>query len=143
MATQSNEAIVREWVEVGLNGGDLTLVDKHFAPDYRLTGPGAEVVGQEAFKGFTAMWRTAFPDVRFSLVDLVAADDKVAWHFVITGTQDGEIFGIPVTHRPVSVEVMVISRFVDGKWVEDHVVFDQLGMLQQLGALAMPEAAAN
>jgi predicted ester cyclase len=142
LETQSNEAIVREWVEAGLNGDDLTVVDKHFAPDYRLTGPGVEVVGREAFKGFAGMWRTAFPDVRFSLAELVAGGDKVAWRFVIAGTQEGEIFGVPPTQRPVNVEVIVISRFANGKWVEDHVVFDMFGMLQQLGAIPAPEATA-
>src|SRR4051812_18132070 len=130
MATRTNEQIVREWVEDGMNARDLSLIDRYYAPEYRFTAPGLEVVGQEAMKGFVSAWYSGFPDVRFRLVESVAAGDTVAWHMIISGTHQGEMFGIPATGRSINVEVMVITRFVDGTWTEDHVVFDQLGMLQ-------------
>jgi predicted ester cyclase len=46
--------------------------------------------------------------------------------------------GIPATGKSIKVAAIIISRFENGLWREDHVCWDQLGMLQQLGVIPMP-----
>ncbi len=53
--------------------------------------------------------------------------------FTITGTHEGEFMGISPTRRKIRVHGIVMSRFEDGKIVEEWEVIDQLAFLQQLG----------
>jgi predicted ester cyclase len=74
--------------------------------------------------------------------DVVAEGDRVAGRLSLKGTHDGTLLGTPATGKPVDVGVMVIARFdADGKWVEDWACWDQLGLLQQIGAIPAPSAA--
>ena len=138
MSAEQNKAIVSRWVAGGWNTGDLSLVDEFYA-DYTLHSPGMpDVQGTEAFKAFVTMYRTAFPDIHFTLEDMVAEGDKVAWRATTRGTHQGELMGIPPTGKPIVVSSSIVSRFENGKWAEDWVLIDMLGMLQQLGVIPVP-----
>lgn len=58
--------------------------------------------------------------------------------FVFRGTHQGDYFGIPATGKQVIVSNIHIMRFVDGKIVEHWGNGDDLGLLQQLGAVPIP-----
>jgi steroid delta-isomerase-like uncharacterized protein len=130
-------AIVEQWVEGGWNNGDLALVDEFYAPDYTIHDPTAPDFpgGREAFKGYVTTLRTGLPDIHFTVEDLIEQGDKVVWRFVARGTHQGNLLGIPPTGRPGTVSGIVISRFAGGKWTEDWVNWDALGMLQQFGVI--------
>jgi steroid delta-isomerase-like uncharacterized protein len=142
MSAEQNKAIVSRWVAGGWNGGDLSLVDEFYA-DYTLHSPGMpDVQGTEAFKAFVTMYRSAFPDIHFTLEGMVAEGDKVAWRATTRGTHRGELMGIPPTGKPIVVSSSIVSRFENGKWAEDWVLIDMLGMLQQLGVIPVPDQPA-
>lgn len=75
------------------------------------------------------------PDIQFTLVDLLAAEDKVVARFMARGTQTGMFQGIPATGRAAAVSGIAIYRLASGKIVEQWLEYDQLGMLQQLGVI--------
>lgn len=139
MSVEQNKAIVSRWVEGGWNGGDLSMVDDLYAADYTLHSPGSpDVQGHGAFKAFVTMFRTAFPDIHFTIEDVVADGDKVAWRVTTRGTHGGELMGIAPTGKPAVISSSIVSRFDGGKWAEDWVLIDMLGMLQQLGVIPAP-----
>ena len=70
--------------------------------------------------------------------EVVADGNIVVWRIISTGTQTGELFGFPPTGRTARVEGIVMSRFENGKWAEDHAQWDALGMMQQLGLIPAP-----
>jgi steroid delta-isomerase-like uncharacterized protein len=129
--------IVEQWVESGWNNGDLALVDEFYAPDYTIYDPTAPDFpgGREAFKGYVTTLRTGLPDIHFTIEDVIEQGDKVVWRFVACGTHQGNLMGIPPTGRPGTVSGIVINRFAGGKWTEDWVNWDTLGMLQQFGVI--------
>jgi steroid delta-isomerase-like uncharacterized protein len=141
MSAQTNEKMVRDWVEAGWNTGDLSMVDRVYAPDYALHGPGTEIRTPEAFKRFFAGWHTGLPDMHMTVEDLIASGSTVVWRFRATGTHRGEVFGIAPTGKQVTFTGIVITRFADGKWAEDWFEADFLGLLQQLGAVPAPATA--
>jgi predicted ester cyclase len=82
------------------------------------------------------------PDLHCPMEEVVAEGALVAGRFSLRGTHRGSLLGIPPTGKPVVAGVMVIARFDErGKWVEDWASWDQLGMLQQLGAIPARAAA--
>jgi len=94
-----------------------------------------QVPGPEGFIFFFGQFRAAFPDLNLSVDHLVQDDDNIAFAYTITGTHKGDLFGIPPTGKKIKVRGMQISRFEGGKLVERWGSSDQLGILQQIGAV--------
>lgn len=59
--------------------------------------------------------------------------------FTVTGTHQGAFAGIPATGRQVAMQGIIIHRLQDGKIIEDWVVRDTLGLMQQLGVIPSPQ----
>ena len=136
MTIDNNTALVRRLFNA-LNRG-ITNVNAlrpaAFAPDevFHVAGHALDYA---AHAGFDAMLFVAFPDIQFTLDDLLAARDKVVARFTARGTQTGEFQGIPATGRAAAVSGIAIYRLADGKIVEQWLEYDQLGLLQQLGVI--------
>jgi steroid delta-isomerase-like uncharacterized protein len=137
MSAEQNKSIVQRWVEGGWNQGNLALVDELYTADYMIHDPTTPNFpgGHAAFKQFVTTLRIGFPDIHVTIEDMMAEADKVVWRWRITGTHSGTLMGIPPTGRPINITGIVISRFANGKWAEDYVNWDTLGMLQQIGAV--------
>jgi predicted ester cyclase len=81
------------------------------------------------------MTSAAFPDLHFTIEDLIAEGDKIVYRYSATGTHKGNLNGIEATGKPVTITGMVISRIVNGKVQEDWEQTDMLGLMQQLGVV--------
>ena len=138
--TENNKAIVRRAYEEVWNQGKLDVIDEIFAAD--LVGHIAgspDIHGPEGLKQFVTMYRTAFPDLQFTIEDQLAEGDKVATRWTSTGTHKGELMGIPPTGVQVKSTGICIARIAGGKFVETWPHSDDLGMLQQLGMELKPK----
>lgn len=90
--------------------------------------------GPVGYLTIIAMMRGGFPDIQWTLEEMVAEGDKVAAHFTMRGTHRGTFFGVPPTGKTIVVQSMGFYRLSDGKFVEEHGLPDLLGLLQQIGA---------
>lgn len=136
--SEENKAVVRRWVEA-FNEGNLDAVDELLTDSYVRHDPNSpEVRGLEEEKQLIAMYRAAFPDLHFTLEDMVAEDDRVATRLGISATHKGELLGIPPTENRLSITAMEIYRLREGKIDEQWVNVDTLGMMQQIGAIPIP-----
>ena len=123
MPAEENKAMVRRLLEA-INAGNMDVVDELFAPE----------LAEQAKQGYTA-YRSAFPDWREEIVDLVAEGDKVVGRFKCSGTHRGEMMGIPPTGRRQEVDEVYFLRVEDGKFVEFWGLEDNLTRMRQLGLL--------
>jgi predicted ester cyclase len=89
----------------------------------------------ESFKQAIQMWRIAFPDLEYTLEDLIAEGDRVVERWACRGTHKGALFGIPPTGKQITSTGILIHRIVDGKIVAFVEVADGLGLMQQLGVV--------
>ena len=85
------------------------------------------------------MYLTAFPDLHFTVEDMIAEGDKVVARLTTQGTQTGPFLGIPPTGKHTSIGCIDINRMAGGKSVEHWLEMDTLGLLQQLGVI--PESS--
>src|SRR5215468_8700880 len=100
MTAEETRAFLHNWVEQVWSQGNTELIDRYVAPEYTMTSPGApEVRGPEGFHRFHEMWRTALPDFHMTLEDVLVEGDRATWRVTASGTQRGEMFGIPPTSR--------------------------------------------
>lgn len=128
------KVLVRRLFEEVWNQGKLAAIDELFAPSYIRYDPAApEAKGLAGFKQLVVMLRTAFPDLHFTLEEVIAEDDKVMTRALLRGTHRGEYLGIAPTGKPVAVMGMVVLRVTQGKFQEGWLMMDNLGLLQQLG----------
>jgi predicted ester cyclase len=142
-STKQNKAISFRRVEEIWHNADLpaalAVVDHLIADNYTAHCPGAsDITGREGFKQFVSSIRTAFPDLHFSVEYLLAEADRVVGRYRGRATHLGNLVGIPPTGRSVIVSWIDMSRIADGKVAEDWLHFDQLGLLCQLGVIAIP-----
>ena len=125
-----------------LNGNNQDAFDELFAADFveHELPPGVPQ-GREGTRQLFSMLHDAFPDIHADIKETVAQDDKVAIFMTWHGTNTGPFMGIPPTGRRVEWQVFDLVRVADGKLAEHWGLMDQLGLLQQLGALPTPEHA--
>ncbi len=142
MSAEESKAIVRRFWSVW-EEGNIDLVDELLAPDYINHTPASpdQPTGPEGVKGVVAMFRSAIPDLRVVVEDMIAEGDKVAVRYTLEGTHEGELFGVPPTGRRLSIKSIAVERVSDGKIIEHWRVTDSLDMMQQLGAFPTPDHA--
>ena len=140
MTEETNKALLRRTYEEWFNQGNLTNVDELIAPDFinHEVPPGMNNRGPESMRQVVMMLRSAFPDLHFTIEELVAEGDTVAGHVTMSGTHQGPFMGIAPTGRSFRQAQMHFVRFRDGKGIEHRAVRDDLGMMQQLGAIPAP-----
>ena len=146
MLSETNKTISRRFFDEVWNKGNLPLLNELIAKNHVNSGPGTLPdlqTGPEGTKQVVTMYRNAFPDVRFTIDEQVAEGDKVVTRWTAEGTHQGELAGIPATNKTSTVTGVAVDRIVNGKIVESWGIFDQFGMMQQLGVLPMPEAAGK
>lgn len=128
-----NKALIRRYLEECLAKNDMSLMDELLAADYLWHEPSIGELDLQAYKRFQPSVLAAFPDGHWTIEDMVAEGDKVAWRWTFSGTHLGDFMGIPATHRQIRLIGMVISRIADGKVAEEWEIYDAAGMMRQLG----------
>jgi steroid delta-isomerase-like uncharacterized protein len=88
-----------------------------------------------AHEGFATAFYAAFPDLHHEVEDVIATRDAVVVRFVLHGTQRAPFFGIPASEKRITVPAHVILRVRGGRVHELLGVFDEAGMLRQIGVL--------
>jgi steroid delta-isomerase-like uncharacterized protein len=134
--TIDNETTIRTLVEEVWNRGNLAATEDFVAPDvvdHDPARPPDLPQGREGIKQAVSMYRTAFPDLRLSVDELLAHEDKVVWRWHSEGTHTGEFLGLLPTNKHGRITGISIARLEDGKVVETWSEWDNLGLLQQLG----------
>ena len=124
--------VARRFLEEVLGRGDYELMDALVVDGYADRSLPDGVTPRMAIEAF----RGGFPDAAVSIEHQVEGDDTVVTRWVATGTHTGEFFGIPATGRRMTMEGFSEYRFEGDRMAESWVVYDQLGLLRQIGAVA-------
>jgi steroid delta-isomerase-like uncharacterized protein len=99
--------------------------------------------GVDEIAKFIAEVRTAFPDFHLDIQEHLSQGDHIALHWKVTGTQKAEFQGLPATGKHVELRGMTLARLRDGRIVSEHVYFDRLSMLEQLGVVSADAAKSG
>ncbi len=136
---EENKAIARRAIEEVWSQGKLDIIDEIFAADFVSHTTGSpDIHGLEDYKQFANMFRTAFPDLKFTIEDQIDEGDMVVTRWTSTGTHKGELMSIPPTGVQSTQTGISIFRIAGGKILEEWSSWDDLGMWQQLGFKLVP-----
>jgi len=142
--SEENKDLARRFMEEAYNKGNVDFIDEVVASDYVAhdpTSPEGTGGGADGAKRFVEMYRSAFPDLRMTVEDLIAEGDKVVTRWTARGTHQGELMGIPPSGNRVEVTGINVDRIEGGKFMETWSNYDALGMMQQIGAVPSAEQA--
>ena len=129
--------VIERYFEEVWNQGRLEVLDELLADDYvnhSSSLPGSPL-GPAGVKPIVAAMRQAFPDLHYTIEHVVIGRDAVAVRTTMTGTHEGDLFGIPATGRRVAVTQMTLEQLRDGKIVAHWRNTDELGLMRQLGVV--------
>jgi steroid delta-isomerase-like uncharacterized protein len=136
MTAQQNAALARRF---------LAEEDRLQAPPAELCSPGFKAL----IAGFPPMdlagvgelakvFYGAFPDLKQTVEAVVADETSAALRFSATGTHTGEMMGMPPTGKHINISGMCMFQITEGKVTEWAEVFDQMTLMQQIGAIPTP-----
>jgi steroid delta-isomerase-like uncharacterized protein len=140
--SEENKTISRRFIEEAFNKGNVDVIDEIVSSNIVTHDPAAPPnmpAGSEGVKQMVLGYRSAFPDIKVTIDDLIAEGDKVVTRWSARGTHEGELMGIPPTGKEGQVTGISIDRIEGGQIVESWTNWDTLGLLQQIGAV--PEMA--
>ena len=139
--SEENKNVVRRLFEEVWNKGNLPVTDELFAPNYAHHDASTPDLGRgpESEKKRATLYRTAFPDLRLTIEDLISEGETVMARWSCRGTHKGDLSGIAPTGKQFTLSGVTIARLAGGKMVEGWVNWDAQGLMQQLGVV--PELA--
>ena len=136
MTAETNKIVMHRFLEF-INTGSESLARELISPDavFHVPGSPEPMRGPAGYLAIIGMMSGGFPDIQWTVEEMVAERDKVAARFTMRGTHQGTFFGVPPTGKTIAVQAMNIYRLSDGQFVEEHGQPDMLGLLQQIGAV--------
>lgn len=138
MKEDANKDLMRRFTDF-INSASEKLAEELIAPHaiFHVPGQSEPMRGPAGYLAIIAMMRGGFPDIQWSLEEMVAEGDTVAARFTMRGTHKGNFIGVPPTGKTIEVKAMNFYHFSNGQIVEEHGQPDLLGLLQQIGAAPM------
>jgi len=120
-----------------INTASEKLAEELINPNalFYVPGQSEPMKGPAGYLAIIKMMRNGFPDIQWSLEEIVADSDKVAARFIMRGTHQGSFFGVSPTQKLINVQAINIYHLSGGQIVGEYGQPDFLGLLQQIGAV--------
>lgn len=139
MGTDHTVSDIEELVESGFSAtmdeGQVDAIDEYFSESMEYHRSSGELAGRRELREDIEMFHSAFPDLQANIVQIMSQKNKVSFVYNVAGTHEGEFEGIPPTGQKMEAKGATIVRVDGDAIVEYRLVFDNLGMLEQLGVL--------
>jgi predicted ester cyclase len=134
--TERNKQFVREEFAAAWNEGRFDPA--WYTSGFTYHGLPTGTADYEGYTEAVGAFRDAFPDMDKQVETCICEGEEVLVRYTVEMTHDGDLMGIEATGEPVSAHGMVLYRLEDGRIAEGWIEFDQLGIMQQIGAVPEP-----
>jgi len=115
----------------GYNTHDLqTVFDKYISNELINHAMGG-ALSRQNWLDYDIAVLAAVPDLKATVLDQVAEENKVFTHWVFEGTHTANLFDKPATGNTVRLEAVTIDIIRDGKVAEHNIVADISQFMQQ------------
>jgi steroid delta-isomerase-like uncharacterized protein len=135
--SEENKTIARKFLRM-FELGDAGIADAIVASDYYNHDAPDPSIGIAGIKEVVNSFKNGMANAQADIDFQVAEGDKVISRYTWSGTHIGEFQGVPATGKQVSWTATATFRIGDGKIREVWLNWDQLGLMQQLGAVSLP-----
>jgi predicted ester cyclase len=133
--SEQNKAIVRRLFEEVWTKGNLRTLDELLATDFTdHTVPPGMPGGREGYRQLVTAFRTALPDLTFTVQMLLAEGDRVAVQLAAKGTHKANFLEFRPTNRPVAFASLGFFTVKNGKITDRFGVSDVPAVIMQHNA---------
>jgi steroid delta-isomerase-like uncharacterized protein len=137
--TEANKNLIRFQFEEMSNKKNLDVIEQIYTADCMFRAPTLpEARGCEGRRQLAMGIFAAFPDICYTVQDLIAEGDKVVARWSAAGTHKGEWMGIKPEGKAISGSGISIFRISEGKIAEELAEYDSLGLVQRLSPPPAP-----
>jgi len=131
----ANKALVERHINEIFNGAQFDHAPEIYSDDFLVYSPlSPDPLDRDGFMATLEGFHAVFPDLGYAAYTMLAQDDLVAVQYTLSGTFTNEFNGIPPNGELVKIFGIDVWRIADGKIVECYIMYDTMGMLQQMGA---------
>jgi steroid delta-isomerase-like uncharacterized protein len=141
MSTETNKAMLRRFFDDVVNKQNVAMLSDIVTADYVNHNLPAPAPGPEGMSQAMSTFFSGFPDLKVTIHDMIAEGNEVSSRGTWSGTHRGAFMGVAATGKQVAVDFIDIWRVANGKFVENWVQMDLLGLMQQLGVVPEPAQA--
>ena len=136
MTATGNRALVERYYEDIWNAGNAAAADEILSPTFTFYPPDAPegLRGRATYKAYVELHRRAFPDLRLTVMDVLAEGDRVAVQWAMQGAHHGAFGSVMPTGAEVIVRGMDLVHIAGGRIVALYSYFDLLTVVHQLRA---------
>lgn len=132
---EANKQLLKRHFDEVVNQKQLNVIPQIFADNFHSISPKGDIVnGRDNLSQYLSHFFTAFPDLHIAVEEIIAENDKVVARVTVTGTQQGEFWGIPASNKPINIQEIFIVKVASNQVVEARPVADLHLLLQQLQA---------
>jgi predicted ester cyclase len=134
VSLEDNKALVMRFIDEIMNEGNMAAITDFCVAGSMFAG---------GIEGQIKSMKTAFPDIHFTVDEILAEGNKVAVRVTTHGTNSGPLVGLPAfgrletpvppTGKSVTGSGMNIFKISEGKIVSYAAELDQIGLLRQMG----------
>jgi steroid delta-isomerase-like uncharacterized protein len=141
MDSKQQKQISKEWHEAFGTDALKNNYDKYLHDNFVADFFGGRQINKTKYIEEDQRFALAFRNNRITVVEQIAEDDRVVSVMTWTAVQVKDLPDIPATGKSFEIRGVAIDYFKDGKIIKHFPLFDQLNMMQQLGAISKPSAA--
>ncbi len=141
MATPEN---IHQLFKAAFNAKDWPAYRALLHAEYTFMGGDGvlKTGGPDLGLGIAQMYANAFPDAKLELLTLMTGPNMACVEMRATGTQTGELMGVPASGKTVDIRVVNIVELRDGLIYREREYIDMLNMMAQIGAVPGMAATA-
>lgn len=135
--TTDNKTLVRNTIDEIYNRGNMNLANEIASNNLVIHDStlNLSTTGSTGLRNHATTLRTAFPDLRLNIEEMLSDGDTVTTRLTAQGTHRGNFLNIPATGRNINITGILISHITNGKLTENFLNWDALTVLQQIGAV--------
>ncbi len=140
MSIEDNKIIAKKYHLEFCSKWNFDLIDEIIHEDYELHESSVGIVqkeeivkGKEGFRKRMKRFATAFPDLKYGIIKIIAEGDSVIVWWALRATQADEIFGFPSKGQKIQIFGTNHFTMKDGKIISNIINYDTFSFLIQLG----------
>ena len=135
-AVEERKALIQWILDEIWHDGKWELIDQYYTQDFHFRRPPQpDILTLQEYKDAMIAFLQAFPDVNYTIEDLIVEGDKdvMLYSFVGTHSQDSPTVG-PATNKKVEFGGIVITYWgKEGKRTDEWHYADHMTFLRKLG----------
>ena len=136
MSGGNDVEFMKKFVEF-INSASEKLARELVSPEaiFHVPGRSEPMVGPAGYLAIVGMMRAGFPDIQWTVEELISEGDKIAARFTMRGTHRGQFMGVLPTEKAITVQALNIYHLKNGQIIKEYGAPDMIGLLAQIGAL--------